>query len=100
VTRRLRIKVSAAAFAEAERGLADHARTLRAKRRRPRPDFDVTDDGSIVVIHPLSEGCRAWIATNVHAEPWQWLGGSLAVDHRYAGDLVEGLVAAGFARSP
>ena len=39
---------------------------------------------------------RDWIDENVASEPWQWLGGALCVDHRYAGDLIEAIADDGF----
>jgi hypothetical protein len=37
-----------------------------------------------------------WIDENVVCEPWQWLGGALCVDRRYARDLSDEIAAAGF----
>jgi hypothetical protein len=54
------------------------------------PDFHIADHGSIITIAPVSEAARDWIDENVASEPWQWLGGALCVDHRYAGNLIEG----------
>lgn len=53
-------------------------------------------EGSLTSFRPLTEATREWFAENVGAEPWQWLGGFLAVDSRYAGDLAEGIQGAGF----
>ena len=63
-------------------------------------DFKIADHGSIITIRPVSEAARQWLAENVLSEPWQWLGGALCADHRLARDLVEEIVAAGFAMSP
>lgn len=54
-------------------------------------DLEVVDNGSIWSFLPLSGRAHAWIAENVDAEPWQWLGGALAVDARMAFDLACGM---------
>ena len=56
-------------------------------------DFHIADHGSIVTIRPVSEAAREWLDENVDAEPWQWLGGALCVDHRFARDLVDEIAA-------
>ena len=58
-------------------------------------DFLIDDQGTIVRLTPLSDGARQWLEDNVEAEPWQWLGRSLCIDHRYADDLISGAVADG-----
>ena len=67
-------------------------------------DFQIADQGSIILIRPLSEAARQWLdelepapaKAGVVAEPWQWVEGALAVDHRFARDLVQEIAAAGF----
>ena len=59
-------------------------------------DFLIADHGSIVSIMPISEAALKWIDENVVCEPWQWLGGALCVDRRYARYLTDGIAAAGF----
>ncbi len=59
-------------------------------------DFLIADHGSIISIVPITEAALKWIDENVVSEPWQWLGGALCVDHRYAGDLIDEIAAAGF----
>jgi hypothetical protein len=59
------------------------------------PDVLTDNFGSIVGITPMTPTAREWIGENVDAEPWQWLGGTLNIDRRYADDLVEGMVEAG-----
>jgi hypothetical protein len=59
------------------------------------PDVLTDNFGSIVGITPMTPTAREWIGENVDAEPWQWLGGTLNIDRRYAADLVEGMVEAG-----
>ena len=59
------------------------------------PDVRVHENGSVVLLVPMTPAARAWITENVHTEPWQWLGGSLAIDWRFVPDLLDGMVDAG-----
>ncbi len=59
-------------------------------------DFYIINHGSVVSLHPLTVACRDWVDENVHSEGWQWLGGGLAIEPRYANDLIAGLIDAGF----
>ena len=54
-------------------------------------DVEVIDHGTIVLFRPLTDACRAWIDDNVEEEA-MWFGGALAVEHRYAPYLIEGMV--------
>jgi len=43
-----------------------------------------------------AHSCRAgMVRNNVESEPWQWLGASLVVEHRFAAGLIEGITDAG-----
>lgn len=61
------------------------------------PDIHIEPHGSVVLFRPASDTAHAWVAENVAIEDWQWLGGAFAVDHRYAGDLAQGMREAGLA---
>ena len=50
---------------------------------------------SVYLITPLTQDCRDWLKENV-SEDAIYLGHSLAVEHRYVGDLVGGLEQQGF----
>ncbi len=67
----------------------------RVKVKVRKPDVRVENEGTIVLVRPLTTEARAWIDENVQTEPWQWFGGGLAVEPRYAHDLVEGMQADG-----
>jgi hypothetical protein len=58
--------------------------------------FSITDHGSLVLVRPLTDDCRAWLEANVSDES-QWFGGALVVEPRYLIDLVAGLADEGFA---
>lgn len=64
--------------------------------KKTKVDVTVNDAGSIVQFTPISNAAKAWFNDNVQSESWQWLGNALGVDHRYAEDLIGGLIAEGF----
>lgn len=63
-------------------------------------DFLIADHGSIVSIRPVSAAAREWLDANIVTEPWQWLDGAVAVDHRCARGIITALADAGFAIFP
>ena len=63
-------------------------------------DFLIADHGSIVTIRPVSEHACEWLDDNVVAEPWQWFGGALCIEHRCAPDILAAIAHAGFDMSP
>ena len=67
-----------------------------APSETPMTDFRTADHGSVILIWPVSDAAHQWVEENVIAEPWQWFGGALGVDHRFARDLIDGIAAAGF----
>lgn len=58
-------------------------------------DVEITDHGSIVTFRPLTPAAEAWFDQHVQAEPWQWLGSALAVEHRLGSHLLGGILDAG-----
>jgi hypothetical protein len=79
------------------RGPKAAAQALRRRERmRETEDVEVEDQGSIVLLVPKTGAALRWFEDNVQSASWQWLGGSLAVDGRYARDIVAGLEAEGF----
>lgn len=67
----------------------------------PNPaDVVVNDLGSIVGFMPVSEEAKTWFEDNIEAESWQWLGGYLNVEARFADDLIEGIEATGMKLIP
>lgn len=57
----------------------------------PTVDVMVRNEGSLVLFFPITEAARTWIDENVQ-EDAQWFGTALVVEHRYAGDLAQGMV--------
>lgn len=56
-----------------------------------KPDVLVSDQGSIVVLQPMNGDARDWIDCMVQHEPYNWLGGGLCVEHRYADAIIDGM---------
>ena len=57
-------------------------------------DAEVENHGTIFLVRPLTEAARDWLAENVSNES-QWFGAALVVEHRYAADLVDGMIGDG-----
>ena len=57
-------------------------------------DALVSGHGSIYLVRPMSDAANAWIDENVQGDA-QWFGHSLAVEHRYILDLIDGMQASG-----
>jgi len=58
----------------------------------PEADIEVINCGTIFQFVPLTPAGDAFLHNEVSSEPWQWLGGSLNVDHRYAEGLANAAV--------
>lgn len=58
-------------------------------------DFDITNHGSIWAFVPLTEAADEWWSDNVGDDGGLMLGNAYAVEHRYAPDILEGLLADG-----
>ena len=57
-------------------------------------DMKVSDQGSLVLVRPITDAARDWIGDHTDVEA-SWFGGALAVEPRYALPLLEGAVADG-----
>jgi hypothetical protein len=57
-------------------------------------DIEISNQGSIFLFLPITAAGREWIDENVQ-EDAQFFGNALAVEHRFAGDLAEGMAADG-----
>src|ERR1700739_173551 len=55
-------------------------------------DVTVRNEGSIIMLTPVSAEGKAWIDENLGLESWQWLGNSCAIEWRYAPDIVHGMM--------
>ena len=52
--------------------------------------FKIINDGSIVLFEPLTPAAQDWWDQNIDPECVK-LGRTYAVEHRYAGDIMEGI---------
>jgi hypothetical protein len=59
-------------------------------------DFQITHQGTIILIRPLNAAARQWLDENVVSEPWQWVQGALCAEARFARDLIIEIEQAGF----
>ena len=60
----------------------------------PPSDFLVSNHGTIFLLEPMTDAAVAWVDAYLPAD-LQLFGASIAVEHRYIRDIVEGAVAAG-----
>lgn len=58
---------------------------------RNKADVSVSNHGTLFLFTPISERAKKWVEENVPLESWQWLGNGFSVEHRYAGNLAEGM---------
>lgn len=68
---------------------------IAAERRKLTGDVVICDQGSIVLVTPLTVEAKAFIDNFVSVPDWAWHGRALAVDHNYADDLLNGMAANG-----
>ena len=54
-------------------------------------DIEVKNEGSVVLLIPMSDRGKAWIDDNLQLEGWQWYGNAAAVEARYADAIVDGM---------
>jgi len=72
-------------------------RVVRALEAAPRrrgkaaPDARVENSGSICILQPLSPAGAAWAKKNLSVEPWQTIGGGIAIEPRMIQDIVDGM---------
>ncbi len=69
---------------------------MARKKKKVEADVVVSGTGgNQFMFCPATEAAKAWVNEHVQLEGWQWLGNAFAVDHRYAGELVEAMQEAG-----
>jgi len=59
------------------------------------PDIQVENHGSLSLFRPMTDTGKMWLDENTETEGWQWFGGALAVEPRYAQDLAQGAMSDG-----
>jgi len=58
-------------------------------------DIEIIDSGSIVQVIAVTESAQDWINENVDAPSYMWNGRILNIEHRYADDIIDGMLADG-----
>jgi len=56
-------------------------------------DVNIRRSGSLFLFKPATNRGRTWLLENTDGT---WLGDALVVEHRYARDLADGLIAEGY----
>lgn len=62
--------------------------------KTPAYDFEVRNEGTIFLFTPLTQAAKDWIAENIPDDA-TYFGPALVVEHRYAADIAQGMLAAG-----
>lgn len=57
-------------------------------------DFHVYDQGSIVLLEPVTDDAKAWCARHLPDDAPMW-GNAYAVEHRYVEDILDGIAEEG-----
>jgi len=58
-------------------------------------DFEAIDHGTIVQVIATSDEAKDWIDENVEAPAYMWNGTVLNIEHRFAGDILAGMIESG-----
>ena len=59
------------------------------------PDVLIENHGSVAMFTAMTAQAHEWVEENVHVEPWQRMGCSIACEPRYLSRLVEGMQESG-----
>jgi hypothetical protein len=54
-------------------------------------DFNFSDHGTICLLSPLSRAARRWVHRHLPNDA-QVYGGAIAISHRYADEIVSGII--------
>ena len=55
------------------------------------PDAKVENLGSVHILQPLSAAGAAWARENLAVEPWQMIGGGIAIEPRMIQNIIDGM---------
>jgi hypothetical protein len=56
------------------------------------PDVTIQNEGTISLFHLNTNAAREWVSANVYSEDRQIFGDALAVEHRFADDVLIGML--------
>lgn len=54
-------------------------------------DFELQNEGSLVILHPLNDAAGEWIDEHLYTEQTQWWGGGIVIEPRYVEDILDGI---------
>ena len=57
-------------------------------------DFNVIGEGSVFLLYPVTSEAKDWVRDNIAADAL-YFGPSVAVEHRFISDIVDGIRADG-----
>jgi hypothetical protein len=55
------------------------------------PDFDLSGDGSLYLLRPLTPPAHAWVEEHLPDDA-TWFGTAVAVEHRFIADIIFGAI--------
>jgi hypothetical protein len=58
------------------------------------PDFRVRDEGSLVLLWPVTAAARDWVNEHLPEDRLRWMSATV-IEHRYVGDILAGIEADG-----
>jgi hypothetical protein len=68
--------------------------TTETKQHEITPDVSIENCGTLFLFRAETQAAKEWIDSHVPADATYWCG-SLAVEHRYAYDLAQGMASDG-----
>jgi hypothetical protein len=60
----------------------------------PLGDYRIRDEGTVVLLWPISDEADAWCDEHLPKDRIRW-GGAAVIEHRYAGPIIEALASEG-----
>ncbi len=57
-------------------------------------DFRLQDEGSISILHPLTEDANQWIEDHLPEDALTWAGG-IVIEWRYVEEIISGILSDG-----
>jgi hypothetical protein len=57
-------------------------------------DFTLSGGGTIYLLRPITDAARDWVDQHIPDDA-MWLGGQVAIEHRYVDDILDGITAEG-----
>jgi hypothetical protein len=67
-------------------------RTILGEVQVSTPDVKISDNGSVVLLEPMSLRARQWLICNPWIEKWPWRGSALTIEPRLAPDLISAMI--------